>query len=94
MLLQPSAVASGIGLDQPIGKLHGVGTVAAERLRRMNVRTGRDLRMLSRDALRAAAYAACDAVAAPIAPETAASRLIRFMLPRVTAPCPGIQAGL
>ena len=38
----------------PIGKLHGVGAAAAEKLGRMNVRTGRDLRMLSRDALRAA----------------------------------------
>ena len=38
----------------PIGKLHGVGAVSAEKLRRRNVRSGKDLRMLSRDALRAA----------------------------------------
>ena len=33
----------------PIGKLHGVGAVSAEKLKRMNVKCGKDLRMLSRD---------------------------------------------
>ena len=38
----------------PIGKFHGIGDATAAKLRRMNVRTGADLRRLSRETLRAA----------------------------------------
>ena len=38
----------------PIGKFHGIGEVTAAKLRRMNVRTGADLRRLPRETLRAA----------------------------------------
>ena len=38
----------------PIGKFHGIGEVSAGKLRRMNVRTGADLRKLSRETLRSA----------------------------------------
>ena len=38
----------------PIGKFHGIGSVTAAKLRRMNVKSGADLRKLPRETLRAA----------------------------------------